>query len=238
MFPVARKQVVLIIVEGMSDQVALEGYLSDFLVDEYTRFIVVHGDILTDRYSNQGNIRIRIGDLIKREISSYGLKKKDIKEIVHLVDTDGIYIPDDHIIVEVIAESPIYEENAIKTNNRSGIIARNAQKRTTLHKLITCSTILDIPYHVYYMSCNLDHVLYNKPNATEEEKENDSEWFSLKYDGNLAGFLSFICSSVFSTALEYRESWKFIQQNLNSLHRHTNFNLFFEEYRKRKIAVP
>ena len=79
-FPVARKQVVLIIVEGMSDQVALEGYLSDFLVDEYTRFIVVHGDILTDRYSNQGNIRIRIGDLIKREISSYGLKKKDIKE--------------------------------------------------------------------------------------------------------------------------------------------------------------
>lgn len=163
MYSVARKQVVFIIIEGPSDQMALEGYLSDFLVDEYTSFIVVHGDILTDRYSNQGNIRIRIGELIKKAMASYGLKKRDIKEIIHIIDTDGAYIPDTNVIEDESVVNPIYEEDFIRTNNRDGIIARNALKRSTLYKLITCNAILDVPYHVYYMSCNIDHVLYTIP---------------------------------------------------------------------------
>jgi hypothetical protein len=31
-----------------------------------------------------------------------------------------------------------------------------------------------IPYQAYYMSCNLDHVLYNKLNSTDDDKEDDA----------------------------------------------------------------
>ena len=48
------------------------------------------------------------------------------------------------------------------------------------------------------MSCNLDHVLYNKRNSTDEEKENDAYAFAKQYKGDRDGFVKFISESSFS----------------------------------------
>lgn len=77
------------------------------------------------------------------------------------------------------------------------------------------------------MSCNLDHVLYNKLNSTDDEKEFDSLDFYEKYENDYKGFVDFLCNSDFSVNMFYKDSWKYIEQGLNSLNRHTNVNLCF-----------
>lgn len=106
-------------------------------------------------------------------------------------------------------------------------MARNRQKRQNLDKLYTCSQLWNIPYRVFYMSCNLDHVLYNKLNSTAVEKENDAYAFALRYRNDIHAFQDFIYHSDFAVLVGYKESWKFIQSGTESLKRHTNLGLCF-----------
>jgi hypothetical protein len=139
---------------------------------------------------------------------------------------DGAFVSNDCIVKDA-CETPIYDLESIRTVYPEGIIQRNKQKSSVLNKLCTTPTIWDISYHVFYMSCNLDHVLHNKPNSSDEDKETNSYLFAKKYKGNIPAFLAFICSSDFSVLSEYHESWEFIKQGKNSLHRHTNLGLYF-----------
>lgn len=75
------------------------------------------------------------------------------------------------------------------------------------------------------MSSNLDHVLYNKLNSTDDEKENDAHNFAEKYKDDLIGFKSFIRESDFSVNKVFTDSWDYIKQEKHSLERHTNFGL-------------
>ena len=79
------------------------------------------------------------------------------------------------------------------------------------------------------MSCNLDHVLYNKLNSTDEEKERDSFQFAKRYKEKTEEFLSFICESDFSVTGDLKASWDFIKLDLHSLERYTNFGICFKE---------
>jgi hypothetical protein len=79
------------------------------------------------------------------------------------------------------------------------------------------------------MSCNLDHVLYNKLNSSDVEKEADSLNFAKKYKDKIPGFIKFISCSDFSVMTGYEESWDYIKQELHSLKRYTNLGLCFKE---------
>lgn len=86
-----------------------------------------------------------------------------------------------------------------------------------------------MPYRVFYMSCNLDHVLYDKLNSSDEEKETDAYQFARQYRDNIAGFVEFIAESDFSVMDGYKESWEFIKDDLHSLERYSNLGLCFKE---------
>lgn len=77
------------------------------------------------------------------------------------------------------------------------------------------------------MSCNSDHVLYNKLNCTDVEKENDAYSFALQYRQNTVAFKALICNSDFSVLTAQKESWKFIKSGTESLKRHANLELCF-----------
>ena len=105
-------------------------------------------------------------------------------------------------------------------------IARQG-KETKIYKLRRTGKVNGIPYRVYYMSCNLDHVLYNKLNSSDEDKEQDAHRFAKQYKDDIPGFLRFISESDFSVMGGYKESWQFVKEELHSLERHTNFGLCF-----------
>jgi hypothetical protein len=220
----ARKKIVLVIVEGPSDETALGVSLSRIFDKEQVYIHIMHGDITTRSGVTSSNIISKIGEEVKGYARSRHYKVSDFKEIIHIIDTDGVYIPNDNIIKG--QESCVrYEEDGIYTDNVEVIIARNNSKRENIYKLRTTGKIWSIPYSIYYMSCNLDHVLYNKRNSTDEEKENDSYQFAIKYKNDTEGFVNYICNSEFAVCGDYKETWKFIEHDLNSLERHTNFGL-------------
>lgn len=221
------KKVVLVIVEGPSDDTALGMLLDEYFDPQATKVHVVHGDITTTVGVN--DIIARVNDEINNYCTRDHIPRDSIQEVIHLCDTDGTYIPNDYVIVDVNAEDPVYSETAIYTANKRGIEARNRKKSANMDRLARVKKIGNTPYRVFYMSCNLDHVLYDMLNCTDEEKEDNAFSFSERFEGQLDEFISFISTSSFSVMTSYRESWEYIKEDLHSLERHTNFGLCFSK---------
>lgn len=140
---------------------------------------------------------------------------------------DGAYIPDGNVTEDTSLDKVQYGPTEIRTASRAKILSRNHQKRQNLNRICGQPEIWGIPYRVYFMSCNLDHVLYDKPNSTDEEKENNSYAFAKKYKDDPVSFVEYIQKSDFSVVNGYARSWDFIKQGLHSLGRYTNLGLCF-----------
>lgn len=221
-----RKKIVFVIVEGLSDEDAL-GVLLNRIYDSNAVYVhVMHCDITTENGVTPSNIVSKIGDIVKC-YANRRFKSSDFSRIIHITDTDGAFIPNDAVIEDNNATKPIYSEIEIRTQRKTGIENRNRHKRENLNKLSSISTIWNIPYQIYYMSCNLDHALYGKLNTTDDEKERDSFAFAKRYKEDIPGFMSYISGSEFSVVEDYAQSWQFIREGLHSLERHTNFGLCF-----------
>ena len=103
---------------------------------------------------------------------------------------DGAYIPDSSVIKTPGEDKPRYTLTEIQTSNPERLRERNKHKQSKLDKMSVMKKVwASIPYRVYYMSCNLDHVLHNKMNSTDEEKEKNAYDFAKKYKDNIEGFL-------------------------------------------------
>ena len=226
----ARKKIVFVIVEGPSDDNAI-GYFLDKIFDKNIVHVeVMHCDITTKKGTTPQNIQTKCCDVIKGFAKNNHFKKENFQEIIHIVDTDGAFIQPENVLEKAETEKTIYTLENIVCKDKKKIEERNAQKSAILNKLSSCQYMWSsIPYRIYYMSCNLDHVLYDKPNSTDDEKENNSYEFAKRYKDNLDGFKSYICDSAFSVRENYQNSWEFIKKENNSLNRYTNLGLCFPE---------
>lgn len=221
----ARRKIVFVIVEGPSDDEAL-GVLLQRMYDKNTVHVhITHGDVTTAKGVSPSTILALLGASIETYMNANHLTTTHFQEIVHIVDMDGAYIPDDAVVEDVTAEKPIYSPMEIRTAHVSGIINRNMTKRLCINKISSMQRLYGIPYQTYFMSCNLDHVLYDKPNSTDDEKERDSFNFARKYGSNFPDFVKFISESLFSVGGTYLESWSFIKEEKHSLERHTNLGI-------------
>lgn len=226
----ARKKIVFVIVEGPSDQDALELLLNKIFDRDRVFVHVTYGDIT----SRAGNTPANILKKVQAEVGKYAknnhFEKSHFKEIIHIIDTDGTYVSEDRVIEDETVGKTIYSPDSITARDKQSIVERNLSKRKNVDKLQTTPLIWGkIPYSVYYMSCNLDHVLYNKQNSSDEEKENDSFEFARKYKSDTDGFKRFISASDFSVGGDYQSSWEYIKEGKHSLERHTNLGLCFPD---------
>ena len=222
---VARKKVVFVIVEGPSDDGAL-GVLLYRIYDKNLVFLkIMRGDITTEKGVNENVIVSKIGNVVRQYAKENHFTKDDFQEIIHIVDTDGAFVTNDAVIEDSSAVKPSYSLTEIRTANKVGIERRNEQKSNNLNRLIGQKDIWNIPYRILYMSCNLDHVLFDKQNSTKEEKEQDSLRFAICYRDRVPEFIKFIKESNFSVNLDYQNSWNYIKSERHSLERHSNFGL-------------
>lgn len=233
MTPLARKKVVFVIVEGPSDEDAL-GVFFNRIYDKNSVYVhIIHGDLTT----MNGSIKNRIADAVRGYANSNHLKKVNFQEVIHIVDMDGAYIPDSAVVKDATAVDPIYNITEIRTCDPEGIKKRNEQKRKNLDTISILPSVWGgVPYQAYYMSCNLDHVLYNKLNCTDQEKEDNAYAFAKKYKDDVPGFVSFISDSDFSVSGEYLDTWTFIKQDKHSLDRYTNLGICLRPKQKEAEA--
>lgn len=224
----SRKKILFVIVEGLSDEIAL-GTVINRIYDNQQIFVqVTHGDITSDKTINTSNIIRRIHKFIKDYADKFKLKQSDFCQIVHIADMDGAFVPDTAVVEDKSAKSIIYSTTEIKTCDKNKIEQRNHIKQANLELLVRTSKIWTIPYEIYYMSCNLDHVLYKKLNSTTLEKMKDARSFANKYRNDIPSFLDYINNSEFSVDGGYDVSWQYIRNGLHSLERHTNLGIYFK----------
>ena len=96
--------------------------------------------------------------------------------------------------------------------------------------LLKVSTIRNIPYKCYYLSSNLEHALYDKLNLSEEEKRDYADNFYDMFLDKEILFVEFLNKVVVNGVPDsFPSSWRYIKEELHSLERHTNLNLYFKE---------
>ena len=126
-------------------------------------FIVTNGDVTAEKGISEKNIQKRLNDILLRFRQGGGpfgnIKVHEIQRIIHVVDMDGVFIPDEAIRREDDCAFR-YEDDGIVTSNVDGAIGRNHRKSQILRKLITVEQIGNVPYSVYFVSCNMDHFLF------------------------------------------------------------------------------
>ncbi len=221
------KKVVAFIVEGPSDEAALGTIMKEYFSSNEVQFVVVHGDITLKDYVSTDKILTKINEQIENIKSKYRYHQDDFIKIIHIVDTDGVYIQSTDIKKADIEEIRYYEE-CIEAPDVGAIIDRNRRKGAVLFKLRKTGKINGIPYRIYFNSCNLEHVLYNELKAfTDEEKQILSDDFAERYDGKADEFIDFISDPAIAAPGTYHKTWDYIEKDKNSLNRHSNMHLIF-----------
>ena len=89
------RKVILLIVEGETDQDSLSPVLKKIFSNSNVHFCVTRGDILVKTIETDisgRNAITKVNTHIKNEMMKYGYKTKDLLKVVHLIDTDGALI--------------------------------------------------------------------------------------------------------------------------------------------------
>ena len=227
-YSMSEKKVVAFIVEGPSDEAALGTIMKEYFSNNEVQFVVVHGDITLKDHVSIDSILIKINEQIEGVKSKYRYNQDDFIKIIHIADTDGVYIPDEDVKEADVEEVQYYEDH-IDVQNASVIIDRNKRKGDILYKLRKTGKVNGISYRIYFNSCNLEHVLYSElKDFTDEEKQILSDDFADRYDGKVDEFIEFISDASVAVSGTYQRTWEYIEKGRNSLNRNSNMHLIFE----------
>ena len=228
------KKTILFLVEGASDLTSLE-FIDNINVDETIKFQITSGDITSKSNVTLQNCRDEINKILLSFMERSKLRKTDIIKIIHILDIDGIYIPEINIVEDKNVKKFLYTTNGIIASSKEAVQKRNEAKKQILEKLLITSEINSISYEIYYMSCNLEHVLHNKlADMTEDEKKELANKFADRFYEKEIEFVDFINNKEFKVLGDYKTTWNFIKEGLNSVNRYSNFWLFFETIKIRE----
>ena len=207
-------------------------YLTKFR-DDYSIYMEVDENNLNFDMKNYSDDKKIYLNIFEKVLNKYKLNKKDIREVVHLIDTDGAFIPSENVQGKKQGEIE-YTEEEIIAKNPLDIKQRNKRK-TEIVKLLykTDQIYINIPYKIYYFSRNREHALNNKKESiSDEEKSILADEFSDKYENNIEKFYEFMCFSPEAVGDEYKTSWEFILDGTNSLKRYHNFNIYLQSLKR------
>ena len=231
------KKVILIIVEGQTEEAIFFDYLQERFTDAEVRIHVQAGDVLSD-LRNKKNIKKVVGQLIRDYLEKYRFLPNDVLAVLHFTDTDGCFVVDDQVVVDSTAEKNLfYDEESIivpDDNKKQMIQQRNEQKAQNIRILSADHHFsirsIKIPYQLYYFSTNLDHVLWDERNTKGYEKLEKVDRFLEQFHTNIDQFLwQFVEGKQQGLYTDkYKHSWEYIMEGNHSLSRKTNMPFLLE----------
>lgn len=231
------KKFILFIVEGPYDQKEINAILhtsrfEPLLKKYFPWFIRTKGDVTSNKKikSARGELNELVKEFRQRKGPYPGIKTYDIQEVVQITDLDGAFIPPDNIYRG--EELPYqYTDDSIITKDVNNAIHRNKQKTERIRQLVFETKDIDnIPFSIYFVSCDMEHVLFNQRKPTDDQKKQLCQSFRELCDSHPEILEESVFKKGVAAEGNYEESWEYIMQpGLESLLRHTNLNLFFGE---------
>ena len=233
------KKCILFVVEGKCDKIELDAIIHlprfDNFRNKYKVYIVPANTDITTSGSNkqkQKNPAISaLNTIFKELMDREHLKEEDIIEIVQIADLDGCFIPEENIIRGDFPDFE-YTDDSIITSNVDGAIGRNRKKCNRLFELIDREKIGRVNYSIYFVSCNMDHLLFNSRYLSPFGKEAKGMEFACECHKNPNYIDDIIFNEEICVGGSYWDTWDFILNGCESLQRHTNINIFFSENAK------
>lgn len=229
-------KIILFLVEGKSDETSLALTLNRLLQGR-VKFFVIKTDITSDCGTTAENIKGLILEKVSFFLTEHPqFQFSDIDSIIQITDTDGVFVDNSKVVFDENHKKIFYSEDSILTDNVNGIIYRNQTKAEILRELCSLKFLeapngKKIKYRIYYMSCNLEHVLHNLPNVeTDAEKERLSKFFRNASANDNNKLRDIVFTPSIECSGSYEDSWSFIQKATNSIKRKTNFSDFFNTY--------
>ncbi|UKS24998.1 hypothetical protein LOZ80_25815 [Paenibacillus sp. HWE-109] len=231
------KKVLFVIVEGESDGLLFFDELEKVYPKDLLVIKAFRGDIFTQLELQGVGIRDRIRDFF---ISKMGdLQPKDFLGILHFSDTDGSFVGEDKVYVDLAQkEAILYKNDGIYVNTtvqKLSIHHRNQIKKTNTNnaKNITQITYkkVQIPYSLFYLSQEVEHVIFDELNVSQNLKIRKMVTFLKKVRETQT--INDLLKSHFPPLAEevtdkYKESWDYIFNADHSLQRCTNAILMYE----------
>lgn len=141
-----RKKIVLLIVEGGSDEALLMERLKEKFTKNRIQFRPYNGDILFDKNNRNKLIKNVIGNFVTDYQKRNKLMKSDILTVLHLIDTDGVFIENDAVqICPEQTKKTFYETERICVDSeqqKKEIERRNKIRAKNIYTMRTCTTIV------------------------------------------------------------------------------------------------
>lgn len=225
------KKTVLFIVEGISDKEALEKIFKQiYKNNKEIEFTFAQGDISSDENTTEMNVEDKIYNIVLDFMKDKKLNKADICQIIQLFDMDGAYIPEENI-VEGGTSQLVYSTSNISCKQKEKVIKRNNAKKKIINYLLEKNDIKGINYEMYFMSCNLDHALYDQINLDHSMKVQYADAFYERFLRKEKMFILFLKDEVVNGVPDtMAASWRYIREDVHSLERHTNLHIYFTRY--------
>lgn len=234
----ARLKVLLFLVEGITDKTSLALAMTRLIGKNNIQFEIMDGDVTADYRITSSSIAREVGNQVRYFAGRQHFQAKDFYKVVHIIDSDAAFIPDSQILD--MGRSPAFSgsdcrvfydpEQGIWTRNTEDMIRRNHLKQAKVDKLRNLPHVYrSVPYEIYYMSMNLEHVFYDQPNASREEKVKWADEKQAELMKDPQSLVRFFASPHIALAgTDYQKSWDFIETADHSLKRCSNFNIFFD----------
>lgn len=226
------KSVILFLVEGASDEAAFGTIFEKIFDKNSVKMAITRGDITTRNDVEKSNVLNKLEDFIDDYLGKYGFEWEDLVKIFHITDMDGCAISDE-FVKQCDDRGVFYYADHIETDNVwSGIVECNNKKADMLIKLSRENYVHKVPYGIYFNSCNLEHVLFDRlENISADEKMDLADEFVEKYENDIDAFISFINDESLAVKGSYADGWKYIlKRNQESLHRHSNMHQIIKEH--------
>lgn len=206
----------LFLVEGPYDLQRLA--LLKILFDEKKLEIVpLKGDKLTTNGYAKKHKSIIKEFLNKESTHSY----EDFDLFAQICDTDGCFINDSLIQLNLSLSKIQYSRDHIESNDVDAIVRRNKTKRNNINELLSSKKI-----ELYYNSCNIDDVFNEKLNPNKKQKQKLAVEMYNQYSEDLFGFIDAIFQADHSGSSTHIDSWNYIKIGCNSLQATSNLKFF------------
>lgn len=153
-------------------------------------------------------------------------KATSLESSILLIRMEPLF-PDDLVQEAPDCSQIVYSEDNIKCSSKQNLCRRNHIKQQNVQKLLDTHNIGGLSYSVYYMSSNLEHVLHNRINLSDDEKEQLSYDFAEHCMNKPEYFIQLMTSKAVFIDGSYKESWDYIKSGKHSLERHSNLALCF-----------
>lgn len=220
--------------EGEDEDDLVEDDEDDLTGEEY----IFGGDITSSSFVTPKNIETKITNrFIKPAVKAGGgFYERKIVRIIQIVDLDGAFLDEDHI-VPLAAERSDWDglfynadTGVIETDNQEDILDRNERKQKNLEYLLSLTETgiriksCTIPYEVYFFSRDLDHFVNHDPNMKSCKR-----YYADRFNREYGLFTEHFCKYFFDDPgaighMGYNESWDEVKRGSNSVKRFTNID--------------